>query len=272
MSPSHYSLAFRVGGDFLFALFACAAATVVSLTVLLEMTKQKQYERSLAGAAHFVASHLQIDPTGEARLAISPATLPATVGYPTIVFDRSGRILFEQPAALDSGLIGALSGQRLVALNEEDRLNQEDHHLRAIQFFTLALDKKRIVGAVLHTGSGDNERVIEVFTDKNTPDVLIDDIVRDFPYQIARVLLPLFALLLLAGTWIVWRRMQPIARVLEIAGTIGPHTLNLRLPERKLPADALSIVQRTPSTTPKKPPSCGSTSGSFPALFLSCYS
>jgi signal transduction histidine kinase len=37
--------------------------------------------------------------------------------------------------------------------------------------------------------------------------------------------------------------MRPIARVLEIAGTIGPRTLNLRLPERKLPADALSIVQ-----------------------------
>ena len=49
MSPSHYSVALRVGGDFLLALFACAAATVVSLIVLLEMTKQKQYERSLAG-------------------------------------------------------------------------------------------------------------------------------------------------------------------------------------------------------------------------------
>ena len=248
MSPSHYSVALRVGGDFLLALFACAAATVVSLIVLLEMTKQKQYERSLAGTAHVVASHLQIDPTGETRLSIPPATLPATVDYPTIVFDRRGRILIEQPAALDRALIGALSGQRLATLNEEDRLSQEEHlsqedHLRAIQFFTLALDKKRIVGAVLHTGSGDNERIIEVFTDKNTPDALIDDIVREFPHQIARVLLPLFGLLLLAGTWIVWRRMRPIARVLEIAGTIGPHTLNLRLPERKLPADALSIVQ-----------------------------
>ena len=59
----------------------------------------------------------------------------------------------------------------------------------------------------------------------------------------ARVLLPLFAALLLAGGWIVWRRMRPIAHVSAIAGTIGPHTLNLRLPERDLPAEVLPIVQ-----------------------------
>ena len=105
------------------------------------------------------------------------------------------------------------------------------------------LDKKRIVGAALHTGPDDGERVILVFKDENGPDVLVDDIVRDFPYQSARVLLPLFALLLLTGSWIVWRRMRPIAQVSAIAGTIGPHTLNLRLPERGLPAELLPIVR-----------------------------
>ncbi len=239
MSASRYSLAFRVGGDLLFAsfaLFACVAATVVLLTFVLDVAKQKQHERSLDDTAQFIASHLQIDPTGEARLAIPPATSSAMVHYPAVVFDRNGRILFEQPAGLDRALIDALSGQRLAALNQEDRLV-------AIRFFTLDLDKKRIVGAALHTGSGDDERVIEVVMDENAPDVLIDDIVRDFPYQSARMLLPLFALLLLTGTWIVWRRMWPIARALEIAATIGPHTLNLRLPERKLPAEVRPIVQ-----------------------------
>ena len=37
--------------------------------------------------------------------------------------------------------------------------------------------------------------------------------------------------------------MRPIEQVSAIAGTIGPHTLNLRLPERDLPAEMLPIVQ-----------------------------
>ena len=66
--------------------------------------------------------------------------------------------MFEQPAALDGALIEALSLQRLATLNQEDRLE-------AIRFFTLALDEKRIIGATLHTGSGNDERMIEVFKD-----------------------------------------------------------------------------------------------------------
>ena len=236
MSPPRYSLAFSVGRDLLIALLAFAAATLVSLTVQLEMTKQKLREDSLDRAAQYIALHLQIDPTGEARVATPSGRASTNVGYPAVVFDRDGRVLFERPAGLDPALVDALSGQRLIAPDGEDRL-------ASIRFFTLALDEKRIVGAALHTGLDNNERVILVFKDENGPDVLVDDIVRDFPYQSAQVLLPLFALLLLASSWIVWRRMRPIAQVSAIAGTIGPHTLNLRLPERDVPAELLPIVR-----------------------------
>jgi signal transduction histidine kinase len=52
-----------------------------------------------------------------------------------------------------------------------------------------------------------------------------------------------FGLLLLAGGFIVWRRVHPIAEVATIAGSIGPNTLNLRLPERNLPTEVLPIVR-----------------------------
>ena len=62
-----------------------------------------------------------------------------------------------------------------------------------------------LVGTALHIGPANDERVLLVFKDENSPDVLVDDMVREFPYQSARVLLPLFALLLLATAGIVWR-------------------------------------------------------------------
>jgi signal transduction histidine kinase len=236
LSIPRYSLAFSVGRDLLIALLAFAAATLVSLTVQLEMTKHKLREDSLDRAARYIALHLQVDPTGEARLATLPGESSVNIGYPVVVFDRDGRVLLERPAGLDPALVDALVKQRLAAPAHED-------HAASIGFFTLALEEKRIVGAALHTGPDSNERVIVVFKDENGPDVLVDDIVGDFPYQSARVLLPLFALLLLAGGWIVWHRMRPIAQVSAIAGTIGPRTLNLRLPERGLPAELLPIVR-----------------------------
>jgi signal transduction histidine kinase len=231
-----YSLAFGVGRDLLIVLLACATAILVSLTVQLEMTKQKLRENSLDRAARYVENHLEIGPTGSIRLAIAPGQSAGSVGYPVIVVDRNGRVLVERPAGLDASLVEALTAERLAVPDQEDRPGP-------IRFFGLALGEKRIVGAALHTGADNDERVILVFKDENAPDVLVDDIVRDFPYRSARVLLPLFALLLIASAAILWRRMRPIAQVSAIAETIGPHTLNLRLPENDLPAELVPIVR-----------------------------
>jgi signal transduction histidine kinase len=100
-----------------------------------------------------------------------------------------------------------------------------------------------IDGAALHIGANADARVIEVFKDESSPDVLIDDIVREFPYRSTRMLLPLFGLLLFGSGCLIWYRMRPIAEVAAIAETIGPHTLNLRLPQRNLPAEVLPIVR-----------------------------
>ena len=93
MNTPRYPLAFSVGRDLLIALLAFAAATLVSLTVQLEMTKQKLREDLLDHAAQYIALHLKIGPTGEARLATPPGRSSAGVAYPVVVFDRDGRIL-----------------------------------------------------------------------------------------------------------------------------------------------------------------------------------
>jgi signal transduction histidine kinase len=81
-----------------------------------------------------------------------------------------------------------------------------------------------------------------VFKDENAPDVLVDDVVREFPYRRGWVQLTVLGLLVIATIVIVRRRIRPIAEVSRIAGTIGPQTLDMRLPERNLPAEVEPIV------------------------------
>ena len=234
MTRRRYSLAFSVGRDLLLALVACAAATLVTLTVQLETTKDKLRESSLDEAARYVARHLQIDPGGTARFVPTPGSLSSKIGYSVVVLDKNGQILFEEPAGIEPPLLSAIDRQRRAPTADS---------ARATRLFAVAFGSERVVGATLRRGSGDDEQLVAVFKNERAADVLIDEIIRDFPYRGAGVLLPLFIALLLGGGWIVWRRMRPIAQVAQIAGTIGPHTLNLRLPEADLPAEVLPIVQ-----------------------------
>ena len=236
MTQPRASLAFWLARDLLFAVLACAAALMVALSVQLDMTKRELREASLDGAAQNIAVHLKTAPDGSLRLVAASGNAWNSAGYPTLVFGRNGRLIYQQPQGLDPALIAALADQGLVKA-------EQPHRLGAIRFFTLAVGEKQIVGAALHTGSDADARVIEVFKDEHAADVLIADIVHNFPYRSARVLLPLLALLLLASILIIRRRTRPIAEVAAIAETIGPHTLSLRLPERELPAEVLPIVR-----------------------------
>jgi signal transduction histidine kinase len=235
LSPRR-SLALAVGRDLLVAVVICAVALVVSLTVQLRLTERTMRESSLERAARHVDRYLQIDPDGRARLPAQPGSSWASFGYPTLVFDRDGNLLLKRPLELDAMVVEALAKQ-LPAAGERSVRRDE------IRFFRLPLGGQQIIGAVLRAGSGPDERSIEVFKDVGAPDVLIDDVVREFPLRSLSVLLPVFGLLLLAGGIIVWRRIRPIAEVATIAGSIGPNTLNLRLPERDLPKEVLPLVR-----------------------------
>src|SRR6185503_10527201 len=114
-------------------------------------------------AAHYVERQLKIGPNGETRLPSPPGSSWASFGYPTLVFDRDGHVLYERPSGFDPAVIEALSRERLPEAGEW-------RNGGTIRIFRLSLGEQRIIGAALRTGG---ERVIEVFKDENAPDVLI---------------------------------------------------------------------------------------------------
>jgi len=229
------SLALGVGRDLLIAIIAAAAGVLLSLSVQLQADEQELRQRSLRLAAEYIARHLEFDGDGGIRLPSVPGSSWAMFGYPALVLDRHGRLLYRRPDDIDPAVFGRLAEERL--------LPSERHGAEAVRYFRIVLGDERIIGAALNSGSGDAERTIVVFKDENAPDVLIDDIVRAFPYRSLEVLMPAFGLLLLAGIWIVRRRTRPVAEVAAIAETIGPYALDLRLPERGLPGEVLPIVR-----------------------------
>jgi signal transduction histidine kinase len=224
--------ALGLGRDLVLAVAACAIAVLAALSIQLYMTEYQMRETSLAEAAHYVERHLRILPERGLHLPIPPGSSWASFGYPTVVFGPGGQVLYKRPNGLDPAVIAALAPQRLPAAGGQRG---------AVRIFRLALGEERIIGAALAARSGG--RVIVVFKDENAPDVLVDDVVREFPYRSIAVLVPVFAGLLVGGWWIVRRRTRPIARASAIARTIGPDTLALRLPEEDLPPEVLPIVQ-----------------------------
>jgi signal transduction histidine kinase len=232
----HASLAFGIGRDLLLAIAACGAALLVLLSLELDWAKQDLRARSLDQAAQYVASRLLTGPAGTARLPVPLDSSWASFGYPVVVLAGDGRVLLKRPPELDLATVRAIT-------EEEQRAASKTHPLGAIKFFAVPLGEQQIIAAALLVGSGDGQRVIIVFKDENAPDVLVDDVVRQFPSRAIEVLAPIFAMLLLAGAYIVWRRTRPIANAAKIAGTIGPYTLNLRLPEQDLPREVLPIVR-----------------------------
>ena len=229
------SLVFGLGRDLLLAAAAFGVSLLIVLSLQSFSTGQALRERSLDEAAQYVARNLQIGPDGHARLPAPPGTSWTLFGYPTVVFDRTGAVIFKRPEVLAATVVDALAEQRL-------RWGEKPHPLGTVQFFRATLGEQQIVGAALRTRPEEDERLILVFKDEQALDVLVNDVVRDFPFQSLRLILPLFAWLLLAGGLSVWRRTRPIARVSVIAETIGPQTLNLRLPEQDVPREVLPIV------------------------------
>jgi signal transduction histidine kinase len=228
------SLAIGIGRDLLLAILVCAVALLVSLSMQLIATKHELREHSLERAARYIERNLLAKPVGQVTIPNSRGSSWASFGYPTLVFHSDGRVLFQRPADIDPEVVRALFDQRLP---------QDRPPSRAAHFFTLGIGESRIIGVSLRVPIGAEERFIQVFKDEAAPDVLIDEVIDEFPYRSVRVLLPIFGMLLLSGAFVVWRRTRPIAEVSAIAATIGPDTLSLRLPESDLPREVLPIVQ-----------------------------
>lgn len=86
---------------------------------------------------------------------------------------------------------------------------------------------------------------IVVSQDDTDPEVVSDDIVRTFLERFALVTLPIAALVPLVGTLLARRLTLRLRAVSAIAATIGPRTLETRLPLGQLPVEVEPLAEAT---------------------------
>ncbi|WEK00934.1 MAG: ATP-binding protein [Candidatus Sphingomonas phytovorans] len=86
---------------------------------------------------------------------------------------------------------------------------------------------------------------IVVSQDDADPAVVTDDIVRSFLPRFALICLPIAALVPLIGALIARRMTLRMRAVSAIAATIGPRSLNTRLPSGLLPVEAEPLAEAT---------------------------
>ena len=110
-------------------------------------------------------------------------------------------------------------------------------------FFRGEHDKSAYYGVNFPVQDGGRTALIQVAQDLESADVILDDVVANFIQRIAYVALPIFALLLAIDVLIVRRALMPITGASQMAQSIRPNNIALRLPTAGLPQEVLPLVE-----------------------------
>jgi signal transduction histidine kinase len=222
------SLLSRIVGLHVLALAAAAVALPLAIYFLLNGTAASYENRTLRAHADTLAHYLSPAPGGGWTLTL-PEDLQTFYlhgfdGFAFSVIDANGKVLF-------SSLRGGAP------------ILRADQRARAPIYFNRRRDKAIYYGASIPEPRGGQVVWIEVAQDLEHPDVIVDDIVADFLSRIAWFIVPILLVLLFADIAIVRRALRPVVHASELAGSVDPARLDLRLPTDDLPLEIVPLVQ-----------------------------
>lgn len=221
------SLLWRIIGLHVLVLGAAAVALPLAIYFLLNDTAAGYENSTLRAHADTIASYLSPAPGGGWTLALPEDLrtfyLRGFDGFAYSVIDANGRVQ-------SSSLKGGAAILRL------------DRRAAGPVYFSRHEGKATYYGASIPERRHGRTVWIEVAQDLQHPDVIVDDIVADFLSRFAWFTLPILLLILVADILIVHRALRPVVHASELAGTIDPARLDLRLPERDIPREILPLV------------------------------
>jgi signal transduction histidine kinase len=194
---------------------------------LLDATAGVFEERVLRDHAAAVAQHLTI--SNDKWSIQLPPDLQVLYsggygGYALAVVDDANRIIFS-----------SLPGQR--------SLSTPAPFPRAPSFFQQRRENSVFYGVNFPVQKNGRIALVQVAQDLENSDVILDDVVANFLRRIAWIVTPIFALLLAIDSLIVRRALQPITNASQLAQTIRPNNIGLRLPTVGLPNEVLPLVE-----------------------------
>lgn len=140
-------------------------------------------------------------------------------------------------------IVGDNDRQIFSSLPDKQDLFAPNLLLTAPSFFQQHRGQSVFYGVNFPLHQGGRSALIQVAQDLENPDVIVDDVVANFLGRIAWITIPIFALLLGIDILIVRRALYPITNASQLAQSIRPNNIELRLPTVGLPDEVLPLVQ-----------------------------
>ena len=220
------SLLWRILWLHVLALAVAAVAMPLATYLLLNSTANEFEKQALGTHAEALSVYLHKDRAGRWTLNL-PGDLRTFYqhgfgGYAYSIVDSSNRVLF-------SSLPGRT---RLLGANLAD----------STSWFLHSRGKAVYYGAKFPVTRNGAKATIEIGQNLEHPDVIIDDVVAFYLGHVAWFTIPIMLLLLLTDILIVRRALTPVTRASQMAQTIGPGRIDLRLPVNAVPLEVRPLV------------------------------
>jgi signal transduction histidine kinase len=226
--PPFRSLLGRIAGLHILALLAATIAVPLAAYFLLSATATG-YERNVLQAhADTIASYIVRRPDGKLALDLPPDLKTFYAhhfgGFDYAVVDQHGNVISSSLAGRASVMPGQVGSQEP----------------RYVSRPTATASYAMVSIPIAHAGM---PVWVQLGEDLGHPDVIFDDIVADFLSKVVWITIPIMLLLLLADIIAVRGALRPVVRISEMARSIGPTHIGLRLPTRDLPLEVLPLVK-----------------------------
>ena len=231
------------------AIVATSICMPLALFLMLRAAVEQLHHQALRDQAAQIVRHLSTAPDETLRLTLPPSLAEFySKGYGRAayaVIDAKGRVLF-------SSLPGNRAITDLRPQGKPVEFFQKDPvgtiapvrpEGGPVEFFREDSYGIALYGATVAVELDGRPIFVQVVEDLLHRDVLIDDILAQFLTHVGWITAPILLLLLVIDVAIFRGAMRPIIVASRLAGEISPDRIELRLPEKGMPAEVLPLVR-----------------------------
>ncbi len=228
MIPRFKSIVSRILWLHIGAIVATSVAVIVAVYLLLNSVAASLQKQVLQDHADTIAFYLSTSADGNVNVELPPDLRTVYAhgysGFAYAIIDRSGRVLFSSRA----------TGEPIL-----DTDPRQDSPL----YFENFRRKPLYYGASIPKQVNGQNIWIQVAQDLENPDAIIDDIVAGFSGRVAWVTIPIMLFLVGIDIVVVRRALSPVIHASDMAQTINPGRMDLRLPTQNLPSEVLPLIE-----------------------------
>src|SRR5271168_2626260 len=230
------------------AIIATSICMPLALFLMLREAVEQLHHQALRDQAADIVLYLSTASDGALRLSLPPSLAEFySEGYGRAayaVIDRDGRVLSSSLPG-NRAITDIRPEGRPIEFFQQDRVGaiapvRPDEG--PIEFFRRDRYGAALYGATVTAEYGGHPIRVQVVEDVLHRDVLIDDILAQFPTHVGWITAPILLLLLVIDVFIFRRAMNPIVAASALAEQIGPNHTELRLPETGMPREVLPLV------------------------------